>query len=506
MALNFLGNWNAFSNTPSISNGSGTVGDVYIVSVSGTQNLGSGTINYRVGTSVIYIASGQWIQETVTYNIDLASVYGSGGGGGMSNPMTTLGDMITAFTAGAPIRLPIGSAGQYLQVVGGVPTWTTLTIGLITLNGDNTSAQTLSVGTSGTDFDIVDNGLGNHAFNLPTASAANRGALSTTDWSAFSAKQAALTGPGIVRSIAGVVSYISGTSSQFVKGDGSLDPTTYLSTSGATNTYIPYTGATTDINLNTHTITNGIATTGFTIAGVTMTLGSDGTGDIYYRNSGGILTRLGIGSPGQALRVSSGGLPNWETSGSTSGFMFTNFSNASAANSIATGGTGQTTAIAAFNALSPMTNIGDILYQTSGSTAARLGIGSIGQVLKVSALGYPYWESSGTTSYTGLVETIAFEDSGSSIAAQTYTLDLYANYGYTINSLNIICASGTATAAVQIGGVNVTSLSAIAVSSTISSTNASGANTVAVGNKVTLVITSPSSLVNLQAGVRITRL
>lgn len=60
------------------------------------------------------------------------------------------------------------------------------------INGDTTPAQTLTKGTSGTDFDIVDNGTGDHKFNLPTASATNRGALSNTDWSTFNSKQNAL--------------------------------------------------------------------------------------------------------------------------------------------------------------------------------------------------------------------------------------------------------------------------------------------------------------------------
>lgn len=50
------------------------------------------------------------------------------------------------------------------------------------------------------------------------------------------------------------------------------------------------------------------------IGGVTMTLGSDGTGDIYYRNSSGILTRLGVGSNGQVLTLASG-LPSWAAAG-----------------------------------------------------------------------------------------------------------------------------------------------------------------------------------------------
>ncbi len=110
------------------------------------------------------------------------------------------------------------------------------------------------------------------------------------------------------------------------------------------------------------------------------------------------------------------------------------------------------------------------------------------------------------TSYTGLVETIAFEDSGSSLVTQTYTLDLYATYGYTINALNIISGSGTCTVAIKINGTNVTSLSAVSVTNTISNTTATGANTVNAGDKVTLVTTSNAALSNLQATIKITRL
>lgn len=57
---------------------------------------------------------------------------------------------------------------------------------------------------------------------------------------------------------------------------------------------------------------------GVTMAGpVTMTLGSDATGDIWYRNSGGQVTRLGVGSNGQVLQVNTG-LPSWQA-GSSAG-------------------------------------------------------------------------------------------------------------------------------------------------------------------------------------------
>jgi prolyl oligopeptidase PreP (S9A serine peptidase family) len=55
------------------------------------------------------------------------------------------------------------------------------------LNGLTEQVQTFAVGTSGTDF-AISSASGIHNFNLPTASASNRGALSSADWSAFNAK------------------------------------------------------------------------------------------------------------------------------------------------------------------------------------------------------------------------------------------------------------------------------------------------------------------------------
>jgi len=54
---NFKGAWNASSNTPTLADGAGTNGDFYRVSVSGTQNLGSGNISFNAGNLVIYNGS-----------------------------------------------------------------------------------------------------------------------------------------------------------------------------------------------------------------------------------------------------------------------------------------------------------------------------------------------------------------------------------------------------------------------------------------------------------------
>jgi hypothetical protein len=52
--MTYEGTWNASTNTPTLADGVGDAGMVYIVSVAGTQNLGSGSITFGVGDWVIY--------------------------------------------------------------------------------------------------------------------------------------------------------------------------------------------------------------------------------------------------------------------------------------------------------------------------------------------------------------------------------------------------------------------------------------------------------------------
>lgn len=116
----------------------------------------------------------------------------SGSGGVIS-----LNGLTGALTLAAGANITITPSGNTLTIAatggGG---------GIASINGDSTAAQTLSVGTSGTDFVIANPGGGSHVFNLPTASAVNRGALSSADWSTFNGKQpagayiTALTGDG----------------------------------------------------------------------------------------------------------------------------------------------------------------------------------------------------------------------------------------------------------------------------------------------------------------------
>jgi hypothetical protein len=82
---------------------------------------------------------------------------------------------------------------------------TTFTTGLNALNGLTAQVQNFATGTSGTDFGIS-SASSTHTFNLPTASASNRGALSSADWTTFNGK----------------FNTPSGTTSQYLRGDGSL--------------------------------------------------------------------------------------------------------------------------------------------------------------------------------------------------------------------------------------------------------------------------------------------
>jgi hypothetical protein len=63
------------------------------------------------------------------------------------------------------------------------------------------------------------------------------------------------------------------------------------------------------------TITSGGLGTGAVIAGVTMTLGSDASYDVYYRGATGVLTRLANGTTGQVLGATTGAAPSWISAG-----------------------------------------------------------------------------------------------------------------------------------------------------------------------------------------------
>jgi hypothetical protein len=55
--MEYKGTWNAATNTPTLVNGTGDPGDVYICNVAGTANFGAGPIVFATGDWVVYNGS-----------------------------------------------------------------------------------------------------------------------------------------------------------------------------------------------------------------------------------------------------------------------------------------------------------------------------------------------------------------------------------------------------------------------------------------------------------------
>ena len=117
--------------------------------------------------------------------------------GGTGQSSITTGDLLYGSASNTISKLAIGSTGTVLRVFAGVPSWGTDYTGTVT------SVSALTLGTTGTDLSsTVANGTTTPVItlNVPTASATNRGVLSSTDWTTFNNK-----GSGSVTSVAATV-------------------------------------------------------------------------------------------------------------------------------------------------------------------------------------------------------------------------------------------------------------------------------------------------------------
>jgi hypothetical protein len=159
------GNWN-FESYFSASSGGGSPTfyvELYKVNAGGTATL---------------IASNSANPELISFGTTIAPYFSS-----LAVPTTVL-----ALTDRLAVRYYVTPGGRTLTLHTEGPHLcqiiTTFTTGLTALNGLTTQVQFFAVGTSGTDFNIA-SATATHTFNLPTASATNRGALSSADWALF---------------------------------------------------------------------------------------------------------------------------------------------------------------------------------------------------------------------------------------------------------------------------------------------------------------------------------
>lgn len=186
---------------------------------------------------------------------------------------------VYAFTAA-------GITGQILYSNGAsAPTWAAPPSGTVI------SVAALTLGTSGTDLSSsVANSTTTPVItlNVPNASAANRGALTSSDWSAFNGKQAALVSGTNIKTV----------NSTSLLGAGDLAVGTVTAVTGASP--IISSGGTTP-NLTLGTIITSKGGTGVT---------SYTAGDLTYYASGSTFTKLAIGANNYVL-TSSGSAPQW---------------------------------------------------------------------------------------------------------------------------------------------------------------------------------------------------
>ena len=112
-----------------------------------------------------------------------------------------------------------------------------ITINATGTGGTVTSVAALTLGTTGTDLSsTVANGTTTPVItlNVPTASAANRGALSAADWTTFNSKQAALVSGTNIKTVSGVSLLGSGDVGTIGTGYGGTGQTSF------TASYIHY--------------------------------------------------------------------------------------------------------------------------------------------------------------------------------------------------------------------------------------------------------------------------
>ena len=209
--MEYKGTWDASTNTPTLVNGTGNQGDVYLCSVAGTVNFGAGAIAFVVSDQVIY--SGSIWQKASGSNGTVTSV-----------AVTETGDSLNI--TGSPITtsgtINIGFNGTNLQYINGAGDLTTFP----TLSGYVTSVT----GTA----PVVSSGGTTPAISMAAATTSVNGYLASADFTTFNNKQNAIT------------LTTTGTSGASTLVGATLNIPNYGS---ALTGYVPYTGATQDVDL-----------------------------------------------------------------------------------------------------------------------------------------------------------------------------------------------------------------------------------------------------------------
>jgi len=396
---------NAVWNGTTIASGYGGTG---LTTFTAANNALYSTSSSALAAGTLPVAAGGTGATTLTSN---GVLYGAGTGAVSATSAGTTGQVLIATTGSAPSwgSVPTTAAVTSFQTSLSGLTPSSSTTGAVTLAGTLGAANGGTGATTLTGY-VYGNGTSamTAATTIPTSALSgtvgitNGGTGQTTASAAFNALSPITTTGDLIigngtnsatRLGIGTNSYVltsNGTTASWQAAGGSttLTTTDFTATSGQTTFSVTYTPA-----LLQGVYRNGIklgqadytATNGTSVVLATGAI----TGDLIQIQ---YFSSLATSTAVNSISFGSTGLtPSTASTGAVT---------VAGTLAIANGGTGQTTAAAAFNSLNPMTTTGDIIYESGTNTASRLAIGSTGQVLTVSG-GVPAWAAAAGATITG---------------------------------------------------------------------------------------------------------
>jgi hypothetical protein len=186
---------------------------------------------------------------------------------------------------GSGFALNTITAGSGISVTNGSGSITIANIGLPSLNG-LTGAVSIAAGSSGSDFNIAALAP-NVTINIPSSSAANRGLLTSADWSTFNAKEPAVTKGNLTETTSSVLTITGGSSA--VIGSGTTIQVKLATASQ--NGYLSSTDWT--------TFNNKIGGNFSTVAGGSLTF----VYDIWYTSAGATTPQITSGDIGKIIFI-----------------------------------------------------------------------------------------------------------------------------------------------------------------------------------------------------------
>jgi len=404
--MEYLGTWNAATNTPTLVNGTGNAGDVYLCNVAGTVNFGAGPITFGVGDQVIYSgtiwqkasgSTGTVTSVAVTESGDALTITGS--------PITTSGTINIGFA---------GTSAQYVAGDGTLVTFPTFS-GFVPYTG---ATANVDLGTFDLTTDIVNlnqlKAIGSGGLNIYSNSGTHialmggGGGAGTTFYGGIIGTTASFTSSGSSNTFDITHSSGSGIALNITKG-GNGEGLYINKTSGSGNalTVLGTTSISGQLTLGS-TITNGTYT--YTLPGATgvlaltsdltsfVTLGTlqtiTGTkiysslqyfdNNVYIKHgisgSSSGYTTLGASASGLNINLASGTSNNSLNFASTSAsntYTFPNATGTVALTSDLSGyisGSGSSGRIPYFNGTSSVTSTSNLTWDNTGNFISTSGV------------------------------------------------------------------------------------------------------------------------------------